>query len=298
MDARDPLQQSSAAAPALLILTSTYCISSSSAPGICIPCKWGFAVNSRLLRQICIGITEKHVREVFQPFNRFDDRSKDAHRNVVFAWQSGHRPLQRGFTYGLDGAFSTTMQPQLLDLYEWASLRWHEFLHLPSRLRPRTNAQIQSDRERILGHQPNVTAEDMGEAAERLMSETQLTPGQKRAEAESRGREQKSPSPGEVSWIRSSSAKRRRIHHIAASPVDEISPYLTQSEAPELFGNLHEPCSHDDIKERRAVIQFLHKYSSARSQKWRLQDRLTHRPQPGNSCFFGGLITDGARPGE
>ncbi|KAH7200703.1 hypothetical protein BKA60DRAFT_469783 [Fusarium oxysporum] len=34
---------------------------------------WGFTVNSRLLRQICIGITEKHVREVFQPFNRFDD---------------------------------------------------------------------------------------------------------------------------------------------------------------------------------------------------------------------------------
>ncbi|SCO92584.1 uncharacterized protein FRV6_16712 [Fusarium oxysporum] len=236
---------------------------------------WGFAVNSRLLRQICIGITEKHVREVFQPFNRFDDRSKDAHRNVVFAWQSGHRPLQRGFTYGLDGAFPTTMQPQLLNLYEWASLRWHEFLHLPSRLRPRTNAQIQSDRERILGHQPNVTAEDMRETAERLISETQLTPDRKRVDAESRGHEQKSPSPGDVSWIASSPAKRRRVRHVAMSPVDEISPCLTESEAPELFGNLHEPCSHDDIKERRAVIRFLHKYSSARSEKWRLHDRLT-----------------------
>ncbi|KAH7169570.1 hypothetical protein DER46DRAFT_554056 [Fusarium sp. MPI-SDFR-AT-0072] len=138
---------------------------------------WGFAVNSRLLRQICIGITEKHVREVYQPFNRFDDRSKDAHRNVVFAWQSGHGPLQRGSTYGLDGAFPTTMQPQLLDLYEWASLRWHEFLHLPSKLTPRTNAQADSDRERILGYQSKLTSRGTEEilTAETPGSENQMT---------------------------------------------------------------------------------------------------------------------------
>ncbi|EXM15599.1 hypothetical protein V3481_018826 [Fusarium oxysporum f. sp. vasinfectum] len=143
---------------------------------------WGFVVNSRLLRQICIGITEKHVREVYRPFNRFDDRSKDAHRNVVFAWQSGHRPLQRGSTYGLDGAFPTTMQPQLLDLYEWASVRWHEFLHLPSKLRPRMNAQVHSDRERILGHQPRLTSRGAEEVptAEMPVSEIQVTPGQRR----------------------------------------------------------------------------------------------------------------------
>ncbi|RBA11787.1 hypothetical protein FPRO05_14224 [Fusarium proliferatum] len=86
-------------------------------------------------RQICIGITEKHVREVYQSFNRFDDRSADARRNVAFAWQSGHRPLQRASTYGLDGAFPTKLQPQLLELYRWASSRWHEFLHLPSFLK-------------------------------------------------------------------------------------------------------------------------------------------------------------------
>ncbi|KAH7248230.1 hypothetical protein B0J15DRAFT_562411 [Fusarium solani] len=69
---------------------------------------WGKPVNSRQFRQICIGVSEKHVRE------------------------SGHRPLQRGATYGLDGAFPTKLQPQLLELYRWASSRWHEFLHLPS----------------------------------------------------------------------------------------------------------------------------------------------------------------------
>ncbi|EWZ78938.1 hypothetical protein FOWG_16879 [Fusarium oxysporum f. sp. lycopersici MN25] len=96
---------------------------------------WGQPINSRQFRQICIGITEKHVREVYQSFNRFDDRSADARRNVAFAWQSGHRPLQRASTYGLDGAFPTKLQPQLLELYRWASSRWHEFLHLPSFLK-------------------------------------------------------------------------------------------------------------------------------------------------------------------
>ncbi len=94
---------------------------------------WGTPANSQQFRQLCIGITEKHVREVYEPLNRFDDTSANARRNVVFAWQSGHRPLQRGTTYGLDGAFPTTLQPQLLELYQWASFKWHEFLHLQSR---------------------------------------------------------------------------------------------------------------------------------------------------------------------
>lgn len=94
---------------------------------------WDQGITLRLLRQICIGIADKHVREVSRPFNRFDDRTDNADRGVVFAWSSGHRPLQRARTYGLDGAFPTHLQPQLLERYEWVSVRWHEFLHLPSR---------------------------------------------------------------------------------------------------------------------------------------------------------------------
>uniref|UniRef100_A0A0D2XRY5 Uncharacterized protein n=2 Tax=Fusarium oxysporum (strain Fo5176) TaxID=660025 RepID=A0A0D2XRY5_FUSOF len=94
---------------------------------------WDQGVNLRLLRQLCIGITDRHVREVSQPFNRFDDRTDKADRGVTFAWSSGHRPLQRARTYGLDGAFPTHLQPQLLERYEWVSVRWHEFLHMPSR---------------------------------------------------------------------------------------------------------------------------------------------------------------------
>ncbi|KAK7428244.1 hypothetical protein QQZ08_005310 [Neonectria magnoliae] len=51
---------------------------------------WGTPVNSQQFHQISIGITKKHS------FNRFDDKSTSASRNVAFAWQSGHRSLQRG----------------------------------------------------------------------------------------------------------------------------------------------------------------------------------------------------------
>jgi hypothetical protein len=101
---------------------------------------WGQAVSLRMLRQLAIGVTERHVREVSRPFNRFDDKSERADSNVVFAWQSGHRPLQRARTYGLDGAFPTKLQPQLLEQYAVVSSRWHEFLHLPSKLRPQVDA--------------------------------------------------------------------------------------------------------------------------------------------------------------
>ncbi|KAK9443851.1 hypothetical protein VB005_02376 [Metarhizium brunneum] len=94
---------------------------------------WDKSINSQIMRQLRIGITEKHVREVYQPFNRYDDKGPNASRNAIFAHQSGHRPRQRGTNYGLDGAFPTTLQPQPLELYEWVSLRWHEFLQLPSK---------------------------------------------------------------------------------------------------------------------------------------------------------------------
>ncbi|KAH7111690.1 hypothetical protein B0J13DRAFT_461702 [Dactylonectria estremocensis] len=93
-----------------------------------------------VLFQTPIGVTEKHVREVHSPFNRYDDRSAEADLNVTFAWQSGHRPLQRGVVYGLDGAFPHQLQPSLLRAYEWASARWHEFIHQASK-----NARMQAN---------------------------------------------------------------------------------------------------------------------------------------------------------
>ncbi|KAL9566121.1 hypothetical protein ACKAV7_009739 [Fusarium commune] len=82
---------------------------------------WRQRINVRTYRQLAIAITEKHVREVYTPFNRHDDCSEDAGINVVLAWQSGHRPLQRGITYGFDGAYPFRLQPLLLRCYEGAS---------------------------------------------------------------------------------------------------------------------------------------------------------------------------------
>ncbi|KAL6408600.1 hypothetical protein AUP68_07543 [Ilyonectria robusta] len=101
---------------------------------------WEQGINARIYRQLAIGVTEKHVREVHSPFNRYDDRSAEADLNVTFAWQSGHRPLQRGVVYGLDGAFPHQLQPSLLRAYEWASARWHEFIHQASK-----NARMQAN---------------------------------------------------------------------------------------------------------------------------------------------------------
>jgi hypothetical protein len=111
---------------------------------------WGQSTNSQFFRQLSIGITEKHVKEVHKPFNRYDDKSLEADLNVVFAWQSGHRPLQRGTTYGLDGAYPTQLQPALLRAYEWASTRWHEFLHQPSKVMSSARSTAVSGRARSL----------------------------------------------------------------------------------------------------------------------------------------------------
>lgn len=94
---------------------------------------WNQQVTSQVLRQIYIDVTEKHICEVYKPFNRFDDVMDKADPNMIFAWQSRYRPLQRGSIYGLDGVFPRRLQPELLRWYEWASICWHEFLSLISK---------------------------------------------------------------------------------------------------------------------------------------------------------------------
>ena len=91
---------------------------------------FGFSIHVRAYRQISIAITEKHIKQIQKPFNIYDDKSPDAPIEVVFAWQSGHRPLQRAVTYGLDGAYPDSLQPALLRAYQWASEQWHHFLQL------------------------------------------------------------------------------------------------------------------------------------------------------------------------
>ncbi|RKK65963.1 hypothetical protein BFJ69_g15821, partial [Fusarium oxysporum] len=93
-------------------------------------------INVQLYRQLSIAITERHVREALPDFNCFNDVTKTADADVAFAWQSGHRPMQRYATYGLDGAFPDKLQPSLLRLYARCSERWHDFLMYGSRPPP------------------------------------------------------------------------------------------------------------------------------------------------------------------
>jgi hypothetical protein len=87
----------------------------------------GVAFGVQVYRQLSIAVTERHIKQVSRPFDRYDDRSSEAKIEVAFAWQSGHRPLQRGTTYGIDAAYPDSLQPALLRVYEWASKEWHRF---------------------------------------------------------------------------------------------------------------------------------------------------------------------------
>lgn len=89
-------------------------------------------IGIQVYRQLSIAITEKHVKQISRPFHLNDDRSAHADMEVAFAWQSGHRPNQRGTSYGIDGAFPDSLQPALLRVYRWTSDQWHQFINLES----------------------------------------------------------------------------------------------------------------------------------------------------------------------
>ncbi|KAM0539907.1 hypothetical protein ACHAO7_011711 [Fusarium culmorum] len=272
---------------------------------------WNQPVNSQLFRQLCIGITEKHVREVYEPFNRFDDTGAAADRNVVFAWQSGHRPLQRGTTYGLDGAFPTKLQPQLLHLYEWASTRWHEFLHLPSKKLPVHNGdgepQIQQLHEQAAMSQSNRTAVintsrvSAQELLPRIASHS-MEGEDARRPATSSSRQSEFPTADATDGMFRDVApsdiplpprKRRRLRKSGCS-----SPFMRQDNIPELFVNsvLHtrspretestpafrlsmfrhptDNRSQAATKESRGTIEFLQHYIKERSTALAMELRL------------------------
>jgi hypothetical protein len=88
----------------------------------------GVEIGVQVYRQLSIAVTERHLAHISKPFNRFDDKTVEANRDVAFAWQSGHRPMQWGVSYGLDAAYPDSLQPALLRVYKWTSDVWHDFL--------------------------------------------------------------------------------------------------------------------------------------------------------------------------
>jgi hypothetical protein len=103
-------------------------------------------IGIQVYRQLSIAITEKHVKQISRPFHLNDDRSAQADMEVAFAWQSGHRPNQRGTSYGIDGAFPDSLQPALLRVYRWTSDQWHHFIDLEHLVRPQEAHQARAER--------------------------------------------------------------------------------------------------------------------------------------------------------
>jgi hypothetical protein len=88
----------------------------------------GIEIGVQLYRQLSVAVTERHLAHISKPFNRFDDKTIEANIDVALAWQSGHRPMQRGTSYGIDAAYPDSLQPALLRVYKWTSDIWHSFL--------------------------------------------------------------------------------------------------------------------------------------------------------------------------
>jgi len=88
----------------------------------------GAELGVQVYRQLSIAITDRHLAHISKPSNRFDDKITGADLGVALAWQSGHRPMQRGTSYGIDAANLDSLQPALLRVYTWASSIWHGFL--------------------------------------------------------------------------------------------------------------------------------------------------------------------------
>lgn len=81
----------------------------------------GVELGVQVYRQLSIAVTERHLAHISKPFTRFDDKTAEADFGVALAWQSGHRPMQQGTSYGIDAAFPDSLQPALLRVYKWAS---------------------------------------------------------------------------------------------------------------------------------------------------------------------------------
>jgi Orsellinic acid/F9775 biosynthesis cluster protein D len=189
----------------------------------------------QLYRQISISITEKHVQRLAKPFNRHDDKSVAADINVVFAWQSGHRPLQRSTTYGLDGAFPTRLQPALLRVYKWASKEWHEFLLVDSDNSPTISAMLPkastSNKAAVSDEsstQPTVTQE--------RRDQTRLATSRKRINLPWEGRpvqqtkRQRTSPPNSVDGTDTSQSFHAHINNLAIPLPEEAAKCLTWHE--------------------------------------------------------------------
>jgi len=83
----------------------------------------GFEINISSWRQIVTAVTNIHV----QKFGK-ERQTADQMYEALWAWQAGHKLGTRNENYGLDAAFPSRLQAQMLCLYLALSQCWHEWL--------------------------------------------------------------------------------------------------------------------------------------------------------------------------
>lgn len=78
--------------------------------------------------------TERRGKNISPPFDLRDDQSMAADIELLFAWQSGHRLVQREVSHGTDSAYPDSLHPALVGLSQWVSRQSHKFLDKPRNL--------------------------------------------------------------------------------------------------------------------------------------------------------------------
>ena len=96
--------------------------------------KMGSRLNIWCYRHVALAITKRHIKEISIYFGEDDEKEKERFMMSkmcdIYAWQAGHSSQTNVHVYGLDTAYPNKLQPNLLDEYWRASLRWQEWLGL------------------------------------------------------------------------------------------------------------------------------------------------------------------------
>ena len=93
--------------------------------------------NMWLYRHLAVAITKRYLREISGFFGEAEEewevRLKKAKEQDAYAWQTGHLHATNATVYGLDAAYPSRLQPELLREFRRISSRWHTWLGFMAR---------------------------------------------------------------------------------------------------------------------------------------------------------------------
>ena len=89
-------------------------------------------LNMWLYRHLAIAITKRYLRDISGFFGEaekeWEVRLKMAKEQNIYAWQAGHLHNTNATVYGLDAAYPSSLQPELLREFRAISTKWHTWL--------------------------------------------------------------------------------------------------------------------------------------------------------------------------